>query len=73
MNLTGFVQFRLKDYLEILDYLVDLSVNNFIINREYLKMCIRDSFYIYTFFTDGFDFQLIKGIYCNEKSVMVIY
>ncbi len=37
MNLDGFVQFRLKDYLEILDYLVDLAVNNFIINREYLR------------------------------------
>ncbi len=37
MNLKGFIQFRLKDYLEILDYLVDLAVNNFIINREYLR------------------------------------
>lgn len=37
MNLKGFIQFRLKDYVEILDYLVDLAVNNFIINREYLR------------------------------------
>lgn len=37
MNLKGFIQFRLKDYIEILDYLVDLAVNNFIINREYLR------------------------------------
>lgn len=37
MNLDGFTNFRLKDYWEILDYLVDLAVNSFIINREYLR------------------------------------
>lgn len=37
MNLDGFINFRLKDYWEILDYLVDLAVNSFIINREYLR------------------------------------
>lgn len=37
MNLNGFVHFRLKDYKEVLDYLVDLAVNNFIVNREYLR------------------------------------
>ena len=37
MILSGFINFRLKDYIEVLEYLVDLSVNNFIINREYDK------------------------------------
>lgn len=33
--LTGFVNFRLKKYRDILDYNTDLSVNNFLIEREY--------------------------------------
>lgn len=35
MLLSGFIKFRLKDYIEVLEYLIDLSVNSFIVNREY--------------------------------------
>ena len=35
MILSGFIRFRLKDYIEVLEYLIDLSVNSFIVNREY--------------------------------------
>ena len=33
--LDGFVNFRLNEYIKILDYIVDLGVNKFIIDREY--------------------------------------
>ena len=33
--LDGFVNFRLTDYIKILDYIVDLAVNKFVIDREY--------------------------------------
>ena len=33
--LNGFVNFRLKQYRDILDYNTDLSVSNFLIEREY--------------------------------------
>lgn len=35
--LSGFINFRLKDYRNILENLVDFSVNEFIIEREYLE------------------------------------
>lgn len=35
--LDGFVTFRLKKYIQILDNLVDISVNKFLIEREYTE------------------------------------
>lgn len=35
--LDGFVNFRLNDYIKYLDEIVDLSVNKFIIDKEYLE------------------------------------
>ncbi len=37
MILEGFITFRLKDYIDILDYAVELEVNNFLVKREYLE------------------------------------
>ena len=68
MNLTGFVQFRLKDYLEILDYLVDLSVNNFIINREYLKFIELLQDYISS---SNSKINIIHLIYLNKESILL--
>ena len=33
--LDGFVNFRLNSYVKILDYIVDMAVNKFVIDREY--------------------------------------
>ena len=35
--LSGFINFRLHNYRKLLEQLVDLSVNEFIIEREYLE------------------------------------
>ena len=35
--LDGVINFRLKKYIDLLDEIVDLSVNNFILKREYLE------------------------------------
>lgn len=35
--LDGFVNFRLKEYIKILDYIVDMAVNKFVIDREYTE------------------------------------
>lgn len=37
MILDGFITFRLKDYIEVLDYIVDLAVNNFLVKKEYFE------------------------------------
>ena len=35
--LDGFINFRLQEYLNVLDYISDLSVNRFLIEREYIE------------------------------------
>lgn len=35
--LSGFVNFRIKDYITMLDEITDLSVSNFLIEREYFE------------------------------------
>lgn len=35
--LSGFINFRLKDYVQMLDEVTDLSVSNFLIEREYFE------------------------------------
>jgi len=37
MVLDGFINFRLKEYMNLLDASVDLSVDNFIVEREYIE------------------------------------
>ena len=46
--LDGFVNFRISDYIKIIDYIVDYSVNKFVVDREYtefieLLKCYIDS------------------------------
>lgn len=68
MNLEGFVNFRLKDYIEILDYLVDLAVNTFIINREYLRFIDLLQEYIATS-TSKIDVAHL--IYLGKESILL--
>lgn len=35
--LEGFINFRLQNYMKNLDYIIDLSVNKFITDKEYLE------------------------------------
>lgn len=35
MNLEGFILFRIKEYMEILDYIIDISVTNYIMSLKY--------------------------------------
>ena len=44
--LSGFINFRLFEYRELLENLVDLSVNEFIIEREYLEFISLLKLYI---------------------------
>ena len=37
MILDGFVNFRIKDYMEILESFVDTAVNNYVIEKEYIE------------------------------------
>lgn len=44
--LEGFVNFRLQGYLKNLDYIIDLSVNKFITDKEYLEFINMLKLYI---------------------------
>lgn len=44
--LSGFVYFRLKDYINFLENIVDIAVNKFIIEREYLEFISLLKMYI---------------------------
>lgn len=44
--LEGFINFRLQNYMKNLDYIIDLSVNKFITDREYLEFVNMLKLYI---------------------------
>lgn len=44
--LTGFLNFRIKDYLTILENIVDEAVNNYILEKEYLEFVSLLKLYI---------------------------
>lgn len=68
MNLDGFIRFRLKDYLDVLEYLVDLSVNNFIINREYDRFINLLVEYVDN---KPSKIEQIHLIYLNQESILL--
>lgn len=68
MILSGFINFRLKDYIEVLEYLVDLSVNNFIINREYDKFITLLRDYINS---ETSKIDIIHLVYLNQEAILL--
>ncbi len=48
MILSGFVNFRISDYTKSLDYIVDVSVNKFILEKEYREFIDLLKLYIYS-------------------------
>lgn len=68
MILDGFINFRLRDYLEVIEYLVDLSVNNFIINREYDKFITLLCDYINS---EPSKIDVLHLIYINQESILL--
>jgi len=68
LNLTGFVHFRLKEYLSLLDKVIDEAVNKYIIEKEYsefihlLKMYIDSQIPTVSF---------LHLIYLNGESILL--
>ncbi len=64
----GFVNFRLAKYKEVLDYSIDIAVNQFIIEREYsefihlLKLYIRSK---------ESEIDLVHVIYANGEAILL--
>ena len=68
MILDGFALFRLHDYIEVLDYLVDLSANNYIINREYEKFISLLKEYIKN---EPSKIDIIHLLYLNQEALLL--
>lgn len=68
MILSGFIKFRLKDYIEVLEYLIDLSVNSFIVNREYDRFIDLLKSYISS--SDS-KLDIVHLVYFKKESVLL--
>lgn len=66
--LDGFVNFRLNDYIKIIDYIVDLAVNKFVIDREYTEFIDLLKCYINS---KDYGTDIVHLIYQNEESILL--
>lgn len=66
--LQGFINFRVKDYLKILDNVVNEAVNNYIIEKEYLEFISLLKLYINS---QDSGCKLVHIIYNNEESILL--
>lgn len=66
--LDGFVNFRLTEYIKIIDYIVDLAVNKFIIDREYTEFIELLKCYINSRDCNS---SLVHLIYKSQESILL--
>lgn len=66
--LDGFVNFRLKEYINFLDSIVETCVNSYIIQKEYVQFIDLLKKYIKTNSTSN---QTIHLIYLNQESILL--
>ena len=68
MILDGFVNFRLKDYISIIDNAVDFSVNKFLVEREYSEFVNLLKIYINS---KESQIPLVHLVYANQESILL--
>ncbi len=66
--LSGFINFRLKNYMSILEDVVDEAVNAFVIEKEYFEFVSLLKMYINSQNTNC---ELVHLVYNNENSVLL--
>ncbi|MDO5556280.1 MAG: putative sporulation protein YtxC [Clostridia bacterium] len=66
--LDGFVNFRIKDYMKIIDYIVDLAVNKFVIDKEYTEFIDLLKCYINS---KDFGISSVHLIYQSQESILL--
>lgn len=66
--LNGFVNFRLKNYIDSLDYILDLSVNKFVIDKEYLEFINLLKTYVNS---KESNLNIVHLIYNNQESILL--
>ncbi len=68
MLLEGFITFRIKDYIDILNNAVDFSVSQFVINREYTEFIDLLKIYINS---HQINCNLVHLVYVNNESLLL--
>ncbi len=66
--LDGFVNFRLQNYMKNLDYVVDISVNKFLIEKEYMEFINILKLYVSM---TPFNSSAVHLIYYNCESILL--
>ena len=66
--LDGFLNFRIKDYMSILEEVVDEAVNNFVIEKEYLEFISLLKMYVNS---QKSTCDIVHLIYNNENSILL--
>lgn len=66
--LTGFINFRIKDYMSIIENAVDEAVNSFIIEKEYLEFVSLLKMYINS---QSCNCKIVHLIYNSENSILL--
>ena len=66
--LTGFVNFRIKDYLSILEEVVDQAVNTFVIEKEYFEFVSLLKVYVNSQHSTC---DMVHLIYSNDNSILL--
>ena len=68
MLLDGFVTFRIKEYIKILDSIIDLSVNKFVVDKEYHEFIDLLKLYVNSKSPSSKEVHLI---YKNKESILL--
>lgn len=66
--LSGFINFRIKDYMTFLEDIVDDAVNAFVIEKEYLEFVSLLKMYISS---QSYNSNIVHLIYNNENSILL--
>lgn len=66
--LTGFINFRIKDYIKILENVVDEAVNTFVIEKEYFEFVSLLKLYVNS---QTSTCEIIHLVYSNENSILL--
>lgn len=67
LNLSGFINFRLSKYIKYLDTIIDMCVNKYVIDREYLEFINLLKAYV---FSTPCNSNTIHLIYQNNESTL---
>ena len=66
--LDGFITFRLKNYIEFLDSVLDIAVNKFIVEREYLEFVSLLKVYINSQDSNA---EFVHLVYTDTQSILL--